>query len=118
MMLAPRLVRSWRSIQRRLLRKLRRAPILGHWFLRHWHIRRYTVGMGEAPRLAPPVTYSEHLLHRILFDRDPRLKIVSDKIAVRQLIRERVGETFLVPLLGIWQRPEEIAWESCPEASS
>ncbi|WP_336800216.1 ATP-grasp fold amidoligase family protein [Kaistia sp. MMO-174] len=109
------LARHWQSLRRRVLRKLRRLPVLGSPFLRHWHVRRYAAGMGELPRLAPPVTYSEHLLHRILFDRDPRLKIVSDKLAVRELIRERVGETFLVPLIGAWTRPEEIAWDSLPD---
>lgn len=111
---APRLTRSWQSIQRRVLRKLRRLPVIGGLFVRRWHVRRYTAAMGEAPQLAPPVTYSEHLLHRILFDRDPRLKIVSDKLAVRNLIRDRVGEAYLVPLLGVWETPEEIAWNSLP----
>lgn len=108
------LARHWQSLRRRILRKLRRLPVAGRPFLKHWHVRRYTAGMGELPRLAPPITYSEHLLHRILFDRDPRLKIVSDKLAVRALIGERVGETFLVPLLGVWSRPEDVAWETLP----
>lgn len=114
--LTPRIVRSWRSIQRRLLRKLRRAPILGDRLLRRWHIQRYTAAMGELPRLTPPVTYSERLLHRILFDRDPRLKIVSDKLAVRALIRDRVGDALLVPMLGAWARPEDLTWDTLPNS--
>lgn len=71
--------------------------------------------MERPLRLDPPVDLNEHLVHRILYDRDPRLKIVCDKIAVRELIRERVGEAFVVPLLGVWNDPREIEWEALPE---
>jgi len=115
MMVPPALLRPCRSIRRRLVRKARRMPILGDRLLRRLHIQRYKAAMGEAPRLTPPVTYSEHLLHRIIYDRDPRLKIVSDKLAVRTLIRDRVGESFLVPLLGSWEDPDDIPWATLPE---
>lgn len=109
-----RISRSIQSLQGSILRRLGRAPLIGPAMVRRWHIQRYSKAMAQSPRLAPPVTYSEHLLHRILYDRNPLLKIVSDKLAVRELIRARVGAVYLVPLLGTWDDPSEIAWSNLP----
>ena len=76
---------------------------------------RYRECFGVFPRLNPPVSFTEHITHRIIFDRDPRLPIVCDKLAVRGLIEERVGKEYVVPLLGVWERPTEIAWHTLPK---
>jgi hypothetical protein len=71
--------------------------------------------MQRPLRLSPPIDFNEHLVHRIIYDRDPRLKVLCDKIAVRDLIRERLGEAFVVPLLGVWQGPRDICWDGLPD---
>jgi tetratricopeptide (TPR) repeat protein len=76
---------------------------------------RYRNVFGVFPRLNPPVSFNEHIIHRIIYDRDPRLKIVCDKLAVRRLIEELVGKEYVVPLLGVWERATEITWVSLPE---
>jgi hypothetical protein len=78
-------------------------------------LSRHTKKFGTSPRLDPPITFNEHMLFRILYDRDPRLKIICDKIAVRQFISSRVGPEYVVPLLGAWKHPREIGWNSLPE---
>lgn len=60
------------------------------------------------------MTFNDHIAARILRDRDPRLKILCDKIAVREFIRERVGCGFVVPLLGVWKDVGEIDWDQLP----
>ena len=75
----------------------------------------YQRAFGVWPRLNPPVSFNERILHRIIYDRDPKLRIVCDKLAVRQLIGERVGVEYVVPLLGVWERPREIAWHILPQ---
>jgi hypothetical protein len=75
----------------------------------------YRRTFGVSPRLNPPVSFNERILHRKIYDRDPRLRVVSDKLAVRGLIEERVGKECVVPLLGVWERPREIAWHILPE---
>jgi hypothetical protein len=107
---------SYKRLRLRLVRQsLRRAPIIGPHLLKSWHVDRFAKRMGQKPRLHPPVGFNDHVLHRILYDRDPRLKIVCDKIAVRDLIRERVGEAYVVPLLGVWSDPDDIPWDAFPE---
>jgi len=116
--------KSWRLTAplRVLSRKLRRRyvalvklPLLGPILLRREIVRRYRRNLGVEPKLNPPVTFNEHITHRILYDRDPRLKIVSDKIAVQEFIRDRVGERYTIPTLGIWESPQQIPWDRLPE---
>ena len=67
------------------------------------------------PRLNPPVSFSERILHRMIYERDPKLRIVCDKLTVRRLIEERAGVQYVVPLLGVWEHPKEIAWDNLPQ---
>jgi hypothetical protein len=93
----------------------RRLPLLGDVLTRREVIRRYTDRHGKSPRLDPPVTFNEYILHRVIRDRDPRLKILADKVAVRAFISERVGAGYLVPMLGTWARAEDVAWHTLPD---
>ena len=97
------------------VRCLRRTPILGPILVKKWHVSRFAERMHRPLRLDPPVSFNDHVVHRILFDRDPRLKRVCDKIAVREIIRQRVGEAFVVPLLGVWRDPRDIPWDKLPD---
>ena len=81
-----------------------------------WYLLfRYKAIFGVLPRLNPPISFNEHILHRIIYDRDPKLRIVCDKLAVRRFIEERVGVEYVVPLLGVWERPREITWDTLPQ---
>ncbi len=91
------------------------SPIVGTRLNRAWFKRRYLDYHGEPLRLDPPVGFNEHIVHRILYERDPIFRRMCDKIAVRAIIRERLGEDFAVPLLGQWADPREIDWEALPE---
>lgn len=93
-----------------------RIPVVKQRRIRTELVKRYQQHLGLVPRLNPPVSFNEHILHRILYDRDPRLKIICDKLAVRDFIRQRVGPEFLVPVLGVWQNPSDIAWERLPQS--
>ena len=72
--------------------------------------------LGRRPNLVNPSTYNERILHRIIHDRSPILKTLCDKIAVRDFIRERVGEAHNVPLIGVWSRAEDIDWATLPDS--
>lgn len=74
----------------------------------HW------VRFGRLPRLVSPRSFNERISHRIIFDRDPRLKRLSDKIAVKAMIADLVGPEYAVPLLGQWRRADDIDWDALP----
>ena len=46
----------------------------------------------------------------------PELKIFADKAAVRGHVAERLGPEWLIPLLGVYARPQEIPWDELPDA--
>jgi hypothetical protein len=78
-------------------------------------VERYARLKRRLPRLNPPQSFNEHVLHRIIYDRDPRLKTVCDKLAVREYIARRLGSQFVVPLLGVWTRASDIPWADLPK---
>ncbi len=102
---APRL-----PVRRRLLD----VPIVGPRVLKDEMIRRHTRFHGHPPRLDPPSGFNAHIINRILYDRDPRLKVLSDKLAIRPLIRDALGEAVLPPLLGVWDNAALVPWEALP----
>ena len=71
--------------------------------------------LGRYPNLDAPSTFNDRVLHRLLHDRDRRLNILSDKIAVKDFVAERVGPQYVVPLLGKWKRARDIDWQSLPD---
>lgn len=61
-----------------------------------WTYRRK---MGHWPNLIRPRNFSELLQVRKICDRDPRLPFFADKLRVKDHIRERLGEAWLIPTL-------------------
>ena len=94
---------------------IRRLPVIGPISVRAELVRRYRDAFGQPPDIASPQGFNEHIVRRILLDRDPRLRIVCDKLAVRDFICRHAGAEFVIPLLGVWKDPRAIAWEALPE---
>lgn len=42
--------------------------------------------------------------------------ILADKYLVRDFIKDRIGEKYLVPLLGVWEDPEDIDYSKLPQS--
>jgi hypothetical protein len=74
-------------------------------------IYRHRRKLGRWPNVLQPRTYNERIIHRALFDRDPALRQMSDKIEVKRLVAERVGERYAVPLLGEWSDPMQVDFD-------
>lgn len=54
---------------------------------------------GRFPRLDHPVTFNEKVQHRKLFDRDPRLPGLIDKISAKRHVQEVLGREWTIPTL-------------------
>ena len=74
----------------------------------------YFLTMGKRLDLRAPVTYNEKLQWLKLYDRKPQYTDMVDKYKVYDYVREKVGEQYLIPLLGVWDRPEDIDFDSLP----
>ena len=74
----------------------------------------YTI-FGTYPNLRNPKTFNEKLQWLKLYDRRPEYVEMVDKYDVKRYIAEKVGEEFVVPTLGVWDRAEDIDFDSLPD---
>ena len=65
--------------------------------------------------LENPKTYNEKLFWLKLYDHRPEYTIMVDKYAVKDYVAKIIGEEYIIPTLGVWNKPEEIDWEALPD---
>jgi hypothetical protein len=70
---------------------------------------------GEVLNLENPKTFNEKIQWLKLYDSTPLKTKLADKYLVREWIKEKIGEEYLIPLLGVWDKFEEIDFDSLPE---
>lgn len=77
--------------------------------------RMYQICTGRELNLENPVLYTEKLQWLKLFDHRPEYTTMVDKYAVKQYVAEKIGAEYVIPLLGAWDRVEDIDFDSLPE---
>lgn len=75
----------------------------------------YRTNHGKNMNWETPVTFNEKLQWLKLYDRRPEYVDLTDKLKVRDFVRERIGEEYLVPIYGSWTCAEEIPYDELPE---
>lgn len=60
-------------------------------FPRAMLVARYVRRFKRVPHLRAPRTFTEKVLVKLLFDRDPRLTLFADKFAVREYVKRKLG---------------------------
>ncbi|KLI27805.1 ATP-grasp fold amidoligase family protein, partial [Brachyspira hyodysenteriae] len=70
--------------------------------------------VGYEPNLENPKTFNEKLQWLKLYYHDTLMTKCADKYAVREYIKETIGEEYLIPLIGVWDRVEDINFDSLP----
>ncbi|MDN4605923.1 ATP-grasp fold amidoligase family protein [Sporosarcina sp. F6_3S_P_2] len=65
--------------------------------------------------LKNPETFNEKLQWLKINDRNPDYTKLVDKYEVRKYIKEKIGEKYLVPLIGVWKNAYEIDFTKMPE---
>jgi hypothetical protein len=91
--------------------KMRIRTVLPDWFIL---IRAYHKAHGAFPNVIRPTTFSEKVLHRLLFDRRTLLTHIADKAAVRSYVESRLGPQTLPKLYCLTDRPDTIPFEQLP----
>lgn len=76
----------------------------------------YFLHMRKRLRLDPPITFSEKLQWLKLNDRKEFYTDIVDKYNVRPYIEKRIGKEHLVPILGVWERAEDITIDELPNS--
>lgn len=101
------------SIGDRLFNLLIRYP---HWFSDdELYIKLfYLFGMKRLLSLKKPITYTEKIQWLKLHNTDPLYSILVDKYAVKDYIKNSIGEQYVIPLLGVWYDYNEIDFDTLP----
>ena len=76
--------------------------------------RKFECCMGKPLDLENPKTFNEKLQWLKLYNRRPEYTMMVDKYKVRDYIKEKIGEEYLIPLIGVWDSPEDIDFDSLP----
>lgn len=76
--------------------------------------KKFKLRIGHDLDLENPVTFNEKLQWLKLHDRKPEYTMMVDKYKVREYIADKLGEEYLIPLLGVWDDPDEIDFDALP----
>lgn len=74
----------------------------------------FAVTMKYPLNLEKPETFNEKLQWLKLYDRNPLYTKLVDKYKVREYIAKKIGEEYLIPLLGVWDDPSDIDFDILP----
>lgn len=61
-----------------------------------------------------PQSFNQKLQWMKLHDKNPLYSTYADKVAVREFVANKIGERYLIPCLGIYNKAEDIDYESLP----
>lgn len=75
----------------------------------------YYTATRERLDLDNPKTINEKIQWIKLYDSTPLKTQLSDKYEVRNWVKEKIGEEHLIPLLGVWDRFEDIDFNTLPD---
>ena len=74
----------------------------------------YKQKIGHSISWNNPKTYTEKMQVEKLYNYKEIKTVLSDKYRVREWIKEKIGDKYLVPLLGVWDSFEEIDFDNLP----
>lgn len=75
----------------------------------------YKARTGKRLNLKNPKTFNEKLQWLKINDRKSRYSILVDKYEVRKYISEKIGEEYLIPLIGVYDSFDDINFDKLPK---
>ena len=62
-----------------------------------------------------PISFNQKIQWLKLYDSTEKKALLADKLAVREWIKETIGQEYLIPLIGVWDRFEDIDFNKLPD---
>ena len=87
-----------------------RIPIADKLYLRI----KFWCRMGKPLHFKTPRTFNEKLQWLKQYGRRPIDTVLSDKYAVKEYIAQTIGSQYVIPLIGVWDRFEDIDFDQLP----
>lgn len=76
---------------------------------------KYRKAFGRWPNLKDPQTFNEKLNWLKLHDRNPLYTTMVDKYEAKRYVADLIGEEYIIPTLGVWDRTEDIDFDALPD---
>ena len=74
----------------------------------------YYIKFHKPLNLKNPQTFNEKLQWLKLNDHRPEYIMMVDKYKVKSYVADIIGNKYVIPTLGVWDRPEDIDWDKLP----
>ena len=75
----------------------------------------YRLEMGKKLDLKNPKTMNEKLQWLKLYNRKEEYRDLVDKVKVKAIVAKKIGEQYVVPLLGVWDSFDDIDFDKLPD---
>ena len=75
----------------------------------------YRISIGKKLNLKNPKTFNEKLQWLKLYDRKREYTLMVDKYEAKKYVAERIGEQYIIPTLGVWDKFEDIDFDVLPK---
>lgn len=82
--------------------------------IKNYIIKQFKEQVGYTPNIDNPKSFNEKIQWLKLYYHDPLLTKCADKYLVREYVKNKIGEKYLIPLLEIYDTPEQIDFYSLP----
>lgn len=76
---------------------------------------KYKDKFGKKINLNNPQTFNEKLQWLKLYDRNPEYTKMVDKYEVKKYVASIIGEEYIIPTLGVWNKFEDIDFNKLPD---
>ena len=63
-----------------------------------------------------PITFNQKIQFRKIYDNNPLYSICADKYRVREYVKEKIGEEYLIPLYLVTDKLTEEQWDKLPNS--
>lgn len=77
--------------------------------------RKFKATLGYELNLDNPKSFNEKLQWLKLHDRNPKYTMMVDKYEVKKYVASIIGEEYIIPTLGVWERFEDINFDTLPD---
>lgn len=72
--------------------------------------------LGYKLNLNNPQTFSEKIQWIKLNDHNPLYTFCADKVLVRKYVKDKIGSEYLIPIVGIYDKVDDIEWSCMPNS--
>ena len=77
--------------------------------------KKFKSRMGRKLDLENPQTFNEKLQWLKLYDRKDEYTTMVDKYEAKKYIADKIGEEYIIPTLGVWDKFEDIDFDKLPD---